>query len=181
MPLILHFLYCSKMSYICLPFCLIRLWRAKWCYGDLIPHVSGPVMFSDLPTKKLTTDSLGCPPVVLIVSWYQVFEKSSYVLTVEREKTRTVCWGLEQLTKPKLQHSNCACYMGPMFQLFVVVCVVITRLTFMKIRWKMFKGIQFRSAAKMMNAIIEETKQKVECVYKRVCMLWKNMLLKDIW
>jgi len=39
---------------------------------------------------------------------------------------------LEQLTEPKLQQSNFACYMGPVFQLFVVVCVVITRLTCMK-------------------------------------------------
>jgi hypothetical protein len=73
--------------------------------------------------------------------------------------------------KPKRQHGNCVCYMGPMFQLFVVVVCVITRLTFMKTRFKMFKGIQLQSAAKIMNAIIEETKQKVGCVYKRVCML----------
>jgi len=60
--------------------------------------------------------------------------------------------------------------MGPMLQLLVVVCVVITRLTRMKTLCKMFKGIQFQLTAKTMKAFTEK-KTKMECVYKRICVL----------
>jgi len=45
----------------------------------------------------------------------------------------------------------------------------------------MFKGIQFQLAAKIMNAFTGGEKKQMDCIYKRVCMLWKNMLLQDIW